>query len=286
MFTCPACQKTHEETKFYCDECHEHHCSLDCLKYKDFPEYDECRAQELSDLTFSCCGRCYCTKCHSWMMYADTDEIILWCEKCERFFHEDCQCDIDNGNDSCMCRLCIDLKKDWKKVICPACHKEHNVKQFSFVNLHDVKQYIDSRISFDFSNCKKFKKFREALYQDYATSISFYVKSKDDSDSDDQLVINELSDHEKSKNWKEIFETFIRNCMDCVNMECDCELCKNVKCNTLLFRLLFSDKKLNDDSDAWDYGNDFAPVKVLKSIAERSDNNCNCDICKFWKAYN
>lgn len=313
MYTCPACQKTHEESKFYCDECQKYHCSLECLKYKDFTEYDECRAQELSDLTFSCCGTCYCTKCHSWMMYADTDEIILYCEKCERFFHDECECDIDHGNESCMCKLCIDLKNNEKKVICPACHNECNVKQFGFENLIDIEQFmsydspvwgnLDARqyygkrvkmvytdpnfmkryIGFDFSECKKFEKLKEVLNRQYSTVV--LVKNEDASDKANQYITKRIVNYKEFENIQEFYKAYIRDCLECKHIECDCKFCKNIKCNTLLFRLMFHDSDLNDGCNAWDMGNDLTPVRVLNEFAKSPENNCNCEICQFWKAY-
>jgi hypothetical protein len=210
-------------------------------------------------------------------MYDGEDEIIVWCEKCKRFFHDDCECDIEHGNESCMCKLCINLKNNEKKVICPACHDECNVKQFGFENLIDIEQFISfdspewenlvSRqyfgrrakmvctdpnfakhyIGFDFSECKKFEKLKEVV---------------------DLPKFN------------------LSNYLPIKSIECDCKFCKNIKCNTLLFRLMFNDFELNDDSNAWDMGNDLTPVRVLNEFAKSPENNCSCEICQFWKAYN
>lgn len=314
MHTCPLCQKTHEEDKFFCDECQEYYCSLECLQYKNFPEHDERGVGELADLTFNCCDTCYCAKCHSWMMYSDTGEVILWCEICERLFHDNCDCDIENGSESCMCKLCIDLKNNEKKVICKACHEQYDVEQLSFADLYDLEKYISfespewenlvSRqffgrrakgefpdpknmeyyIGFDFSDCKKFEKLKEILNRHYSTVV--LVKNEDASDKVNQYITKEIVNYKEFENIQEFYKACIRDCLNCKHIECECKFCKNVKCNTLLFRLMFNDFGLNDHSNAWDMGNDFTPIEILKSIAENSENDCNCDICQFWKAYN
>lgn len=310
MYTCPACQKTHEEDKFYCDCCEKYYCSLECLQYKNFPEHDERGVRYMTDLKTSCCDSCCCAKCFTRLLYIDVDQSTLVCDMCEKYFHDTCDCYLENGNETCMCRLCIDLKNDEKKYICKPCHEKHNVEPLDFFNLFDVensnspewknlvsRQYFGKRVKdkrimiegyrkdytgFDFSDCKKFEKLSRLLDPDYP--LYMFGKSECKSDDVNQDVIEEILNYGKSEGESK-FKAFIRKCSNCTLIECNCEFCKNVKCNTLLFRLMFYNSELNDISNGWDTGNDFTPIEILKSIAERPDNACNCDICRFWKAY-
>lgn len=281
MYTCPVCQKTHEENKFYCDYCLEFYCSLECLKYQNFPEHDKFGVREMSDLTFNCCGTCYCAKCHSQLMYSGTDEIIRVCELCNRFFHDDCNCEIDPycGNESCMCKLCIDLQKGEKKIICKACHNQRNIKQFSFADLSDIKQFIQL-------DSPEWKNLICRHYYGRRAEVEF-----PDSRTMEHYIGFNFSN---CKKYKQLIETFESNryvlstaeCLFANSIECDCNLCKNIKCKTTFARLMFNDWELNDGSNAWDMGCDLTPVEVLKAIAENPENNCDCEICQFWRAYN
>lgn len=241
MYTCPYCQKIHNEDKFYCIECQKHYCSIECLKYQNSPEYDIHQLGDLSDMTFSCCGNRFCMKCYSEVIYYNRDDdIIYFCNKCNNFFHGDCYLDsLSQGDATCMCKLCIDLDNCTKNIICRKCHDEEDAKLFSFSNLSDIERYLP----LDFSKCKKYKR----------------------------LV--------------DIVNSYSYNFLDCLSIKCDCKLCINVECNTTLMRLLFSDEYINDITNYWDMGFDIAPVEVLKYLAENSPNNCNCDICQFWKEY-
>ncbi len=270
MYTCPVCQKTHEERKFFCDHCVKYYCSLECLKYQNFPEYNvrhtykwsvwpnwpfgsrgKYYMHDMTDLTFSCCNTCYCAKCYSHLIDSPSRENILFCERCKKLFHNDCHSNLKKGNASCMCKLCVSTTLGVKYIICKKCHEKRNIRQLNLSDLNDVKQFISfdspewenlicydggQDISFDFSECKKYRGI-----------------------VDDTISLDE----------------------DNILIECDCELCKNIKCPTTLFRLMYSCPELLD-ATGWDDGLDIGPIVGLGLFACHPRNDCNCKICQFW----
>ena len=280
MFTCPACQKTHEETKFYCNECNEFYCSLECLKYQNFPEYNvlytykstfkwlvnsgwpfasgvKYYMHDMTDLTFSCCNTCYCAKCHSHLIGSPRRENILFCERCKKLFHNDCNTDLKNGSSSCMCKLCVGTTLGIKYIICKKCHEKCNIRQLNLSDLNDVNQFI----SFDSPE------WENLIYEKRLNSTN-----------GGQDILFDFSD---CKKYRGIVDDTIPLDEDNVLIECDCEMCKNIKCPTTLFRLMYSCPELLD-ATGWDDGLDIGPIVGLGLFACHRRNDCNCKICQFW----
>lgn len=282
MYTCPTCQTTHDEHRFYCDGCVKFYCSLGCLKYQDFPEYNVLYRQdmlnytysapnteywtngyihEMTDLSFICCDTCYCAKCHSQLINSPQRENILFCDMCKRFFHNDCHSDLKYGYESCMCPMCISLELGLKIVVCKNCHEAYNVRPVSMSDLNDLKQFI----SFDSPEWKKL------IY-------------KDDSNSKDgeQDISFDFSKCQKYQHVKEALENLDTIKEEDVLVKCDCELCRNIKCPTTLFRLMYNYPELLDITDDWDKGHDISPILALEMFTSHCPNKCHCEVCQFW----
>ena len=304
MYACPTCKKLHEEKTFYCDECCEYYCSLACFKYQDFHDYYVHGISEISDLTFSCCNIRYCMKCYIDIINLDRGEIIFLCDKCGRFFHDNCSIDsLKQENEGCMCRLCVDLKNSKTNLICRQCHEDCNVTQFSFSCLNDLEQDIHV----DFSNCKKFNQLLEVvsswkdeisecvsvkcnceICEDIDNELSYIALlhlHKEYSEDQEHYIPDKLLSCKKYKRNAELLDSRVDRCLDCLSQKCDCDMCTNIQCNTTLMRLMFGDKDLNDEINYWDLGNEITPVEVLKALSENTENKCNCKICQCWKQY-
>lgn len=244
MNACPICQESNSKSKIYCDKCHKSYCSLKCFRHFDIPLEHKYTMGELSDLEFTCCKTQYCAKCFARILiehdHKDVDKHPWRCWECNKFFHTECDSDMDHDMKCCMCQVCVKLDDfHLKRMICKKCHDLHDVKQFYLVNLEDVKQYA----SYDLSVCKKFEYLKENCF-----NCNFEIS-------------------------------------DCLLINCDCESCKNIKCPTTLIRLMFGDRKWNEETQNWGSGLDITPIFTLNELASSPDNECNCEICKFWKEY-
>ncbi len=243
MNACPVCQESNSKSKIYCDNCHEYYCSLKCFRHYVVPLEHVYTVGEVSNLEFTCCKTQYCAKCFAQILIEhgrDVDRKPWHCSVCEKFFHDECDREMEIGIGCCMCRLCVELGSFYfKNMVCKKCHDDNEVKQFYLMNLEDVKQYA----SYDLSNCKKFKYLKENSF--------------------------------KSK-----FEI-----SECLSIRCDCEACKNIKCPTTLIRLMFGDRKWNEENPYMCSALCITPIFILNELAISPDNNCDCEICRFWKAY-
>ncbi len=252
--------------------CNNFFCSLECLKYQDFPEYDVCGLNELTDLTFSCCNTCYCAKCHLQLIDSDDYSSISFCDMCERFYHyKKCRSGkiVDDGFKRCMCRLCVDLKHDKKKIICRSCHVKHNVKEVCFKDEFDILQ-CTSLYPYDFSDCEKFWSIIEAFESHCHMVFKNPCRKM-------AIITKKPKPYVLARAWL--------RCM-LENHDCDCNICKNIKCNTLLFRLILHNGHINFKNNYWDEGRDLTPVKALYEYASRPDNDCDCEVCQYWRSYN